>query len=47
MRLETKIAHQRRAKGYRVHTLYKRKVDKVKPVNSDAKDSKVLRGRDD
>lgn len=46
MRLESKIARRRRAEGYRVYTLYKRKVDKVKPVNSDAKDDKVLGGRD-
>ena len=47
MRLKSKIARRRRAEGYKVFTLYKRKADKVKLINSDAKDNKVLRGRDD
>ena len=47
VRLESKLARRRRAEGHRVYTLYKRKADKVKPVDSDAKDGKVPGGRDD
>src|SRR5690348_15855268 len=47
VRLESKLARSRHAEGYRVYTRYKRKANKVKSMNSDAKDSKVLGGRHD
>ena len=39
VRLESKLARRRRAYGYLVGTIYKRKADKVRPVDSDTKDS--------
>lgn len=44
---EAKRAARRRAFGLHVATLYKRKADKVRPVDSDATDGQVPGGRDD
>jgi hypothetical protein len=47
VRLKSKLARRRRVEEYRVYTLYKRKIYKIKPIDSDAKDNKVLGERDD
>ena len=46
MRLKSTLTRRRRAERHRVYTLYKRKADKVKLINSDTRDRKVLGGRD-
>lgn len=44
---DRKNADERRSGGLRVATLYKRKADKVRPVDADATDGQVPGGRDD